>query len=546
MGNLLRDLYDSLKRLFGDSVEMRSIKEVESWDGSAARFDTTADYCRASLINLNTGDEADWTQDRCKLPVREPGDASTVYVKQALGPAAAALAGARTPMTKPEGVSDEEWESALTSAANELISAYEQADEVAPANVYEVAGKEPPEAARAMTSGDAMEALSYKLWENQEREAFLMDVYFDNGSIYAIANSRGKLYRVPFTVMENDIELGAWEEVKHEFAPVETRSAMTIHRQADGRYRWFSQSCTAVLNRVGDIDSTELFDAFVRNLDEYGYPFRTFYHSGAAYRTGQADFVARDGYVLITSGLYDDSALAQLEIKARAANPDYWGESIGYLPLARTMYDVDGIAIPVYTDGYLQEISTLPEREAAALFTKTNQQEVQRMLKGKALQAFLKLAADAGMDEASAQAWLDSNIDATNRQITDDGLITRAQEETPETDATPDTAEAPEAVDEVTRTGKLVAAQQETLTQLVEQLGGFVQEVTARLEALEQGETQRRQAYLDDLPEQPVVNVWRPKVERADSVEEDTRTAAEKATAILKEKAQHTAKAVAA
>ena len=64
----------------------------KAWDGSASRWPDTASYCDSCAINTNTGERADWTQDGCKLPYKEPnGNINT----NALGSAAAALAGAR-------------------------------------------------------------------------------------------------------------------------------------------------------------------------------------------------------------------------------------------------------------------------------------------------------------------------------------------------------------------------------------------------------------------------------------------------------------------
>jgi hypothetical protein len=45
------------------------------WNGAASNYEDTAAYCRACLINENTGDPSTWTQDKCHLPVQEPGGA---------------------------------------------------------------------------------------------------------------------------------------------------------------------------------------------------------------------------------------------------------------------------------------------------------------------------------------------------------------------------------------------------------------------------------------------------------------------------------------
>ena len=62
------------------------------WDGSASRWPDAASYAESCLVNMNTGPRAEWTKDKCHLPVREPGGA---YNRAALGAAAAALAGGR-------------------------------------------------------------------------------------------------------------------------------------------------------------------------------------------------------------------------------------------------------------------------------------------------------------------------------------------------------------------------------------------------------------------------------------------------------------------
>jgi len=47
------------------------------WDaGEVASSQDTPSFCRCCLINLNTGPEANWTKDNCKLPVKStPGGA---------------------------------------------------------------------------------------------------------------------------------------------------------------------------------------------------------------------------------------------------------------------------------------------------------------------------------------------------------------------------------------------------------------------------------------------------------------------------------------
>lgn len=86
----------------------------KAWDGSASRWPDAASYAKSCLINLNTGDSANWTKDNCKLPIYEPnGDLNT----NALSSAAAVLNGG---MGGLKGVSAAE----KKKAARALMRAY--------------------------------------------------------------------------------------------------------------------------------------------------------------------------------------------------------------------------------------------------------------------------------------------------------------------------------------------------------------------------------------------------------------------------------------
>lgn len=279
---------------------------------------------------------------------------------------------------------------------------------------------------RAMSLSRIQEAIWNRLMMSEVAyEDYPIDLYADDdNSLYLLTTREGKLFRYPLLVQQDDVTLGEAVQVMEVHQPITTRTI--IRQQEDGRYRWFSVSGTAVLNRSGEIDSRELFDSFIEHKERTGeYPYRTFYHQGQAYRTGQADYLARDDYCYITSGLYDDTPLAQAEILARQSNPDYWGDSIGFLPKKAELTEIaNGIKIPVYRSGINKEISTVPENEAAHWFTRT---EVTRMsLTGKAWDAFVKLWGD---DEEKARQWLEANPEARNRAIEDAGLITRTEQD---------------------------------------------------------------------------------------------------------------------
>lgn len=274
---------------------------------------------------------------------------------------------------------------------------------------------------------DSMFWMAVEKIEGDDYDSFMNNLYFDeDGSLFAIVSKEGKLYRCAVTYANGELTVGEMTEVMLDFPEKRNRST-TIIRQADGVYRWFSISCSAVLDRVGEIDSRELFDSFVQHFEETGeQPIRLYYHLGEQFRTGICDFVGRDDNLLITSGTYDDTELARAEIAARQADPDYWGDSIGYNATDKPeMLEVmDGVSIPVWRAGILKEISTLPENDAAAWFTATPtiQKEVNRMLGDNQMQAFIKLF---NGDEDAAKKWLEENAANRNRAIQDAGMITR-------------------------------------------------------------------------------------------------------------------------
>jgi hypothetical protein len=413
----------SLKELLSNLFQSRRIKSVDTWSGSASNYDSAEQYCNACLINVNDGSPADWNKGLCSLPVREQGDGADTYVDKAVH--AAAGGHGITQVKKPDGVDSAKWDAAVKSAANKLISAYKEMGEVAPDAVYSLAGKTPP-----TNRSTSMQSVFEQIWNaasEKDPMAFVNDLIVeDDGSIAAIISSNGKLYKSPVTIAGGTPSLGDWIEVKIDYPPV-TQSRTTIMRLKDNKVRWLSVSSSAVLNRSGQIDSKKLFDSFVAKIEETGvYPVRRFCHLYSdEFITGQCDFVARDDNLLITSGIYNDTELAKQEIQAREADPEYWGESIGFQADQAQMVELaEGISIPTFEDGILLEISAVPEKYAAAWFTNTTQftEEVKNMLDIRAKEALVKLF---NGDEAAADKWLEDNVDAKNRMIAEEGMITR-------------------------------------------------------------------------------------------------------------------------
>ncbi len=528
--NLFSKFWKSFKALVSKE---RTIVDVDEWDGSASNYSTTEAYCNACLINLNEGDPEDWTQANCKLPVRREGDSSDTFVRQAVFAAAARFDQVDAPAEAKE------------AARTKLLQAYSEMDLEPPENI-----------ARAISGSLLFDSLWQRMFElDSEIEGsnhFLVDMFFDDNGFYALYVDRGKLFRYDIIIQDNEVALGERVEVMELHQPVETRTI--IRQQEDGRHRWFSISGTAVLNRSGEIDSRALFDSCVAYAKETGkYPIRMFYHKGyisrdweidesaLAYKTGQADFLARDGFCYITSGLYDDTPLAQAEIKARQDDPSFWGDSIGFWPTEEPeLTEIsDGIKIPVYNEGFNVEITTLPEADAAHLFTRT---EVARMtLNGNEWEAFLKLW---GGDEDKARQWIEDNPQARNRAIEQAGMITRKEElaklvtlfnedkdkaikrlgeladELSEDDDTvgdkpPTDIIIDESVIEAVTKSEVFIQLSDRLTQIetqlteqpevvqlseVEELRSTLGKLTKRLETLEKGEATIQQQVVDDTP----------------------------------------------
>lgn len=384
-------------------------------------------------------------------------------------------------------------------------------------------------------------AVLEEMYAEDDMWAYLVDVYIDTGVNYAIIAKEGKLYRVPLTIDGSSVSLGEWEEVVMEYNPVRTRT--TIKRTEDGKYRWFSIANSAILNRVGEIDSRNCIDSFVQYAEETGeYPYRTFYHKGEKFRIGQCDWLARDGNFLLSSGVYDDTPIAQAEIRARQEDPEYWGESIGYDALGEPeMWEASpGVKIPVYNVGILNEISTAPEKECAALYTnRTNLMEVNRMLNTREKAALVKLFGN----EEEADRWLET-VEGAERTVQETGQITRTDDGAEsgsdagdEVETSVETAEvsAPvleiddelidEIVDRVTRT-ECFAGIESALSSLSETLEALQRQISAneikssetltrmaqRLESVERDDSEKRAEWIEDLPERPTIKAtYRPR-----------------------------------
>jgi cation transport regulator len=237
-----------------------------------------------------------------------------------------------------------------------------------------------------------------------------------------------------------------WESVKRLFEPhlqeatpeytvtLPTQSrSFVVTRQADGKARWLMIAASATINKANSIDSTILFDNFIKHARDSGeYPILDFLHEEDTLRFGVADWLQRDGALYLASGTFDDTDIGRAAAAGLESQPDYWGASISYRITEPPMILMGEGEIPVYTDGINRYISIVPKRMAANLFTATVvTEEVMRMDK----RAYDELVKLVGETEAQRFAAL---VDDSNRTITEVGMVTRTEEPT-----TPEATEEP-------------------------------------------------------------------------------------------------------
>lgn len=350
--------------------------------------------------------------------------------------------------------------------------------------------------------GEQIEQQIYKQVYEKFDYGWPLGVFFeDDGSAFVVIAAAGKLYRMNFEIQNSEVvNVSEPIEVMFDF-PERSRAKndFIIRQQPNGRFRWISFSATSVLNRVGEIDSTALFDSMIEAFEsgEAPAPIRQLYHLGENAKTGQVDFMFRRGNVFITSGLYDESPLAMAEIKARQAEPDFWGNSIGYIPTAPPdILELGEVEIPVYNRGIMQEESTLAESDAASWFTSMPilETEVSRMKNLTDAQKDIfrtKIFAGEADPDKKIQELL-NGADDINRSIEEAQMIKRSKETDPESDETetePKTTDAnPEnAADE---TEQEIILDDSALDAIAERVGKSgleaIQALTEKVEGLTQ------------------------------------------------------------
>ena len=396
---------------------------------------------------------------------------------------------------------------------------------------------------------------------------YFMTFYLEQGALYGLFNDAGQLSRAAIDVDSDGqtLMVGAMQPVVHEFTPI-ARSAFYTVRQADGRTRFFMVAGTAIINRVGEIDSTKLYDDMIRRAEETGYyPKLDFYHLGEIdplFEFGQFDYLAREGVIYVGSGLFDEGhPLTSATERALKRNGEKWGASIEYYrPQNRGIEYVDlgnGLEIAAYTEGLNTRISLLPEVAAAAWFTSMFMEK--RNMDERKLKALRELFEG---DEAGFNAFV-AKLTNVNKEVRDQGLVFRSADsagEQPQNEQQAAT-DAPAQEDTVIELDdaaiaeivKVARAQFEsevltTVTANLNAITGNLAKLTEgqtallaafngmqeRIAVLEQDDETKQRTWLNDLPAKAQGQMrvtYRPRVERAETGQ--PLTSADQAATVL-------------
>lgn len=412
------------------------------------------------------------------------------------------------------GLKDNPEDFELTSRKNKIIS--------------RATSKKPVE--RAISIGRVYEQLEQMLYE-QDMWSYISSLYFENnGSLASIVAQGGKLYSVPLTVSEDNVTMGEWTRVEETYTPVE--QSFRVLRQKDGKYRWTCIAGTTILNRVGQIDSADLFDSFVKRAEETGeYPRLDFYHLGRSnpemWDFGTADFLAREGVCYIASGTFDEGhPLAKAVIQACEKSPGVWGNSIEFYSLAQpeTILTDPQVQVSVYREGKNTRISVVLEEDAAGLFTRIDVAgEVERTMDKKTVD---KLTTLYGDDVEGLNAFLrqfEENVDGVNRTVKDENLIHRAtdgdvstedetatsEDEEENSEFILDESAITEIVSQVVQNQRF-ASMESGIEEIKKLVGELVVErekdkkeitrLNQQIEQLSKDEDEKKTEYLQDLP----------------------------------------------
>lgn len=318
------------------------------------------------------------------------------------------------------------------------------------------------EESRDLDFGSLHSAILDGLYDLDYEYPYVIDVMQGSDGMYFVFASGAKLYRADYSIDSNDVvKIEKVQQVKLDYPVVEDESGenraikpvLRVFRDADGQLKFLAIAASAVLNRVGEIDTTMLFDSFEEEFKERDNPYLSFLHLGEVFSFGTVQGVFRLDSLLFAFGDIDEQTILGKVAEERFSTGE-WGLSIGFIPTEQPkLIEVGGTKIRTFNKGYLVEISVLKEEIAAAYFTTilNVEREINRMGKNRdqAKEALLEFAGEDAEDEVEA---LLDQAKLRERQIHDEGMITRETEE--KTSESPEEAaeEAAEAEEETVET----------------------------------------------------------------------------------------------
>lgn len=265
-----------------------------------------------------------------------------------------------------------------------------------------------------LLGGSVMNAIG-ALWENIQR---LFKPLIEQESPDRLAPEESEKIG---NLVKIETSSGIVQEVNRSMPPL-ANSSVIISRSPNGKVRYLMVAASAVINRVGAIDSTALFDSFVKRARETGeYPVLDFWHERDDIRLGTVDWVSREGALYLASGTFDDTDIGRAAARGIEDRPDYWGASIMYHTVGTPLVLKAEGEIPVYQDGINTYISIVPRTAAADLFTSivTRAGEVKSMTQ----QEYEELVKLVGEDIAKKFI---GNVQDTNRAIESAGMVMRS------------------------------------------------------------------------------------------------------------------------
>ena len=379
----------------------------------------------------------------------------------------------------------------------------------------------------------------YRQLREMDEWSYPMSLYIEGGSIFCTVAQAGMIFKVPLTIGNDSVKMGDWVRVEETFTPVVEQS-FRVRKMPDGKYRWTAIAGTTVLNRVGEIDSSELFDSFIEHAERTGeYPRLDFYHLGIEnpdiWEFGTADYLVREGCCYIASGLFDeDHPLAKATVQSCNKGDLEWGNSVEFYASVKEELIVlsPEVKVPVYKRGRNSRISLVLEEDAAGLFTQyVLSQEVTRTMDQKTRE---KLTALYGGDEAGLQAFLDqfeTQVDGVNRTVKDKNLVHRAKDaKAADAKAGDESEDAEDSVDDESEDDNEIVIDDETIDEIASQVvqskdfqtlvkgvaalqkmvGEMIVErnkdkaeitrLNGAVGELNKEETEKKQEYLQDLP----------------------------------------------